>query len=216
MYDTREEAQQKLANSTVLFEGKPVQILEATGSKNKVILRYHSIPYPQQGIDGPTDSVHIADTRWDFKSLGTKLGYVNINKSPFDAKQEAVFATRIPTRNSRQGLDQRTGRVSQYPSPEHPWIWDHLLNHTGIVDCINNKYPTAAEAVNQLTADCDMVRSVAIGRKLMMIFDRVNPPNLVYRNNKVGYTEDGITFKLAPHKAFLKEELIDMLGLKIA
>lgn len=215
MYDTREEAQQKLSGSTVLFDGLPVHVLDARGSKNKVQLDFHRLPLPSTGVSGPQDSVNINDPRWDFRTLGTKIGYVDVEKSPFDGKQEAVFVTRIPTRNSRQGLDHRTTRVWQFPLQEHSWNWEQLICFEGLVRSIQNKYVTTQQAVQHLYKYPDTVKSVAVGRKLLMTFDKINPPNLVYRHEKIGYSEDGVTFKLAPHKVHLKEELVDMQYLKI-
>lgn len=215
MYDTVEEARQKLENSTVLFEGQPVHVLQVSGKKNQVTLGYYPLPFSRGDCEGPKDFVSISDKRWDFKSLGTKLGYINVEKSPWHKGHEAVFASRVPTRNSRQGLDTRTVRITQF-YPENNWEWTHILGVEGLNRTVNNIFPTAPEAVTMLYESPDHFRSVAIGRKLMMIFDKINPPNLVYRNEKVGYTENGKEFKLAPHKSFLAEELTDMFNLRIA
>lgn len=218
LYDTAEEANQKLQNSTVLFKGLPVHVREASGNKGKVSLAFSWLPWPKSGPDKPPDEAKMSDEGWDFKTLGSKIGYVNIKSNPWNKTEEAVFVTRMPTRSSRQGFDDRTAKVFQYhTSDPSPWTFSHLLYDSGLVDSVCGKFPSTEEAVGRLIKNPDKVKSIAIGRKLMLIFDRVNPPNLVYRGEKVGYVEsDGRSFRLAPHKMFLTEELADMAGLKLA
>lgn len=216
MYDTAEEATQKLVNSTVLFDGNPVQVVAARGGRKKIVLDFKVIPLSLE-TDSSYSSELLTDSRWDFRSLGSKLGYVNIESSPFDGRAEALFCTRVPTRVSRQGLDGRTAKVLQFPLSEHPWDWERILySGEALVKTLKRQFPTAKQATEMVLTDTNNIKSVAFGPKLMMIFDKVNPPNLVYRNEKIGYTEDGLTFKLAKHKQHLTEELSDMERLKIA
>lgn len=219
MYETLAEADQKLTNSCILYEGNPVKVIGTAGEngRDQVKLSFVPLPIPRSRPISSTDLVtrKIIDPGFDFRSLGSKLGYVNIPKSPFNSCREAVFVVRVPTRSSRQGLDRRTTQVLQMGTHTCQYEWDTLAGEQGLVDCIHNRYPTVKEAIKLLTDDPINCKAVAINKKLMMIFDRVNPPNLVYRNEKIGYTEDGERFKLAPHKRFLSEELTDMLYFKI-
>lgn len=220
MYDTTEEARQKLEQSTVLFEGVPVLVTGAEGSKGRVRLGFVPLPF-----NSSTDAkiVPINDKGWDFKSLPSKLGYVNLygGEHHKNGAEEAVFVTRVPTRASRQGVDNRTVKLIRYGQETVTSLgeglqWSHVMSYEGILKTVNGNFPSAKEACKKLIDGIGKVKSVAISRKLMMIFDRVNPPNLIYRNEKIGYSEDGTTFRLAPHKQFLAEELQDLEGLKIA
>lgn len=215
MYDTVEEATQKLVNSVVLYKDLPVMIIKAGGSKNKVSLAY--TPLPVIGADRSLDKALIEDPGWDFKDLGSRLGYVSV-QSPQTGVYETVFTARIPTRHSRQGLDERTVSI-KFPNldpPEWDYRWSTLVERGGLVTTLKGLYNTSKEAFDLITKNPKTVRSQPISRKLLLYYDRINPPNLVYRNEKIGYTEDGETFKLAIHKQYLKEELTDMVGLKIA
>ena len=215
MYDTAEEAQQKLANSTVLFNGIPVHILRSTGEKGNVSLEYTPLPY-DRNVSNPKIWEKINHDGWDFRGLASKLGYVTLDKH--GGPVEAVFCSRMPTRSSRQGIDDRTCLVSSLRQAEDRGRiqWSNVMYTPHLRTTINDTFPSIQEALKTLFDHPKEVFSVAIKRKLMLTYDMVNPPNLVYRNEKIGYTEDGERVKLAKHKLFLKEELEDMCGLKCA
>lgn len=219
MYDTTEEARQKLGNSTVLYEGIPVQILDASGSKGKIGLTFHRLPLNDANHEPERFTRSIEDKAWDFRSLSSKLGYVNRDKSQFSRFKEAVFVSRVPSRASRQGLDGRVVSIKPFfqgASKGSACDWAHLFYDEGLLRTVRNEFPKAHEAVKALFDNPKDVISIAISRKLMLAYDQVTPPVLVYRNEKIGYTEDGVTFKLARHKKHLTESLTDEEGLKIA
>ena len=166
--------------------------------------------------EGPIP-VSIDDPLWDFRSGGTKLGYVSII-NPVTRYSESVFLTRIPTRHSRQGLDQRTVEIVQFMDREtqYKFTWNDIVYKTqSLKDTIQGTFPSVSEAFKNVTENYKDFRSVPIHRKLSLLYDKVSPPYLIYRNEKIGYTENGLVFKLAKHKSYLKEELVDMRGLKV-
>jgi hypothetical protein len=75
MYETTEEAKQKLEGSVVLYDNVPVFISSITGSKKKVTLYYKKIPLNDSDEPQPRD---ISDPLWDFRSAGTRLGYTQV------------------------------------------------------------------------------------------------------------------------------------------
>lgn len=211
MYDTIEEARQKLEQSIVLFDGLPVYIQGIGGGRNKVSLVFSRLPFTKSS--GKMEDVPISNPSWDFKTMGQKLGYVNVLE---DGRNSVVFTSRMPSRHSRQGLDQRTVVVKPLPDAVTRIEWGNLFQHEGLVNTIRGKYHTIDEAYNELTKHPNKNIAIAISRKLALKYDKVVPPTLIYRNEPIGYTEDGVRFKLAKHKAFMAEELVDMEGLKIA
>lgn len=215
MYDTVEEARQKLESSVVMYDGIPVFIVGASGSKNKVMLQYIELPISPRGQSEGSKSASIMDPLWDFKTIGSKLGYVQI-KDLKTGVFESVFTSRIPTRHSRQGLDERTVYVSPPTFSGMDYGWGVIITQPGLIDTMRKNFPSIKEAFDGLTNKPEMFKSVGISRKMILMYDRVSPPYLIYRQEKIGYTEDGINFKLAKHKDFLREELQDMEGLKIA
>lgn len=211
MYDTKEEAQQKLVNSVVIYDNKPVFVVGARGLKGKITLSYTPLPFTGDKVE----EAAIEDPRWDFKNLGSRLGYVSLVKDN-KGKWVSVYSSRIPMRASRQGLDTRTVQISNLNIHEFVCSWDYIYRTNDLIMTMANKFPSAREAFNTITNEREGIRSLAFSRKLLLSNDYITPPTLWYRNEKIGYTEDGIIFKLPNHKSFLKEELVDMEGLRIA
>lgn len=213
MYDTIEEAKQKLEGTAVLFDDKPVYVVGVGGRKNVVHLQYQELPL--KGSSEIKVAV-ISSSSWDFKSIAHKLGYVAV-KCPEDGNWETIFTTRIPIRHSRQGLDSRTVQINHLSNDiKFNYSFSNLLQLETFNRTIQNKYPSVEDVFEKITDDPLMYRSLPIHRKLLLYYDRISPPYLVYRNEKIGYTEDGKLFKLAKHKTYLKEELVDIVGLNVA
>lgn len=216
MYDTADEAKQKLQGSVVLFDGKPVDIVQAEGKKNKISLIYRKIPI--QGEESESES--IDDPRWDFKSAGTKLGYT-IVQNPVTKAWSSVFTSRIPIRSSRQGLDNKTVMIQgiqlERERSGYSYSWGDLITRNdGLVRTIRGQFLGPKGAFDRVMKEYEEFLAIPIHRKIVLAYDCISPPYIIYRNEKVGYTEDGLTFKLAKHKEYLREELVDMVGLKVA
>lgn len=214
MYDTPEEARQKLESSVVLFNGNPVFIVGTGGKKGLVILKYRGIP-----LDNNTDVLqeNINNPLWDFKSCGTKLGYTLVY-NPHQRFWESVYVSRVPTRSSRQGLDDKTvSIINADPMPTFNYTIQNLITKDSkFKDTIKGNFLETKEVYHRVVDQPTVYKSVPMNRKLILMYDRVSPPYLLYRNEKIGYTEDGVRFRLAKHKEFLKEELVDMMGLKVS
>lgn len=213
MYDTAEEARQKLEGTVVLYDNVPVYIVTATGNKNKVNLHYQLLPL-ESGAEKLTRS--ITDPLWDFRTGGTKLGYTEA-KNPSTGQIESVFLSRVPIRHSRQGLDSKTIQIQQFDRDRlYNISWSDIIQRgDGLNKTVKNIFSTPLIAFKNVTNNFKEYQSVPIHRKLSLMYDTISPPYLIYRNEKVGYTEDGTLFKLAKHKQYLSEELQDMVGLKL-
>lgn len=225
MYETIEEAKLKLESSLVLFDGQPVYVSGVVAMGKDFGLQYTSLPFKKKkhpwnlppGVANPEtvyETVSIKDPRWDFKSGNSRLGYVSL-KNPNDGSIEAAFTSRMPSRHPRQGLDNRTVNVKLFSDSPWPIDFNTLLESEGLSDTFSGRYASATAAFDLVTKTPDVYHSVPISRKLLLHWDRVSPPVLVYRNEKVGYTEDGEKYRLAEHKQFLSEELQDIEGLKL-
>lgn len=209
MYDTVDEARQKLCESTVLLNGDPVYISDMSGKVNHVILKYYKLPL---NFASP-EELSINDPGWDFRTGGTKLGYSQI-KHPFEDYHYTVFLSRTPIRTSRQGLDNKTVMIYQPEQTEYTFGFSDFLKSGGLKETIRNEFLSVKQAFNLVTENFNY-KGAPFHRRLALFYDQVSPPYLVYRNVKIGYTEDGKSFKLAKHKRYLQEELVDMVGLKI-
>src|ERR1700744_2925903 len=98
IYTTKEEATQKIINSTVLYDGKPVLLFQANGDRNKVVLSGYYLPKTSTS-NSNIITKPIEDPLWDFTSGASRLGYSTV-KSRYE-KMEAVFTSRVPTRVTR-------------------------------------------------------------------------------------------------------------------
>lgn len=219
MYDTSEEARQKLENSVILFDKRPVHIITANGSKGKVSLYFNHLPLkPSRALEPSSKAEHaerIEDPRWDFRGIGSKLGFVQAVDAASNV-MDAVHTSRVPVRHSRQGLDYKTVSIKAPTVFEVTPDWGSLLSNEGLVDTVVGKFKSASDAFKMLTNAPKDIKACPISRKLLLTWDQVGPLYLYYRMDKVAYTEDGVLFKLAKHKEYLREELVDMEGLKVA
>lgn len=214
MYDTSAEAEQKLGQSVVLFDGCPVYISGVAGSKADLRLYYTKLPLGAEWTGKSNQFELISDPRWDFKSVGARLGYTAV-RSPMKV-EEIIWCSRIPIRHSRQGLDQKTIYIKRSQDSDYPYDWGCLIHAQGLVQTMRGQYAPVSEAFKMLLEKPGQFRAIPISRKMALEYDRVSPPYLLYRGEKVGYTEDGSSFKIAKHKNYLTEELVDMENLKIA
>lgn len=171
---------------------------------------------PREDIHSANTIRNISEPAWDFRSGGSKLGFVHV-QNPMNQKSDCTFLSRIPIRSSRQGLDNKTIQILSYDRNDFDYNWNNVIyDNDGLIRTIKNDFVSPKVAFRRLYDHPETYKSIPIHRKLALFYDNVSPPYLLYRLEKVGYTEDGETFKLAKHKGYLKEELVDMIGLKIA
>jgi hypothetical protein len=215
MYDTVEEALQKIGNTVILYQDVPVFVSSASGKKNHVKLHITKLP-----AVGDSNLKDINDPEFDFKGIASRLGYTEI-RNPVTDVYETVFLSRIPIRGQqgniviRQGLDDKTVEIE--PIDEYRFKWGEILTReSGFTNSIQDTFKTTQEAFKLITAIDPEYTSVPFHKKFALWYDTISPPYLLYRNQKIGYTEDGLVFKLARHKQHLREELTDIVGLKVA
>lgn len=204
-----DEVVKKFSDTTVLFEGKPVQIVEVRHEGDD-IFKLDYAPNPIS-FGARTKTAYIQDAGWDFTSLASRIGYIDI---PYGEWIESVYCSRMPRRQTRQGLDSETVMVIN-PFRDSDYNWNTVKNSIFLNNTINNCFRSLKDSVDLLIGDPYKYKALAVSRRMAVTWDQVNPPNLFYRNERIGYTEDGVTVRLAKHKHFLHEELTDMMGLKV-
>ena len=218
MYDTVEEAVQKVHNSVVLYNNIPVYITTVTGNnKSGPILHYVPLPL---NLNSPTVTSHeasIKDPSWDFRTIATRLGYSRLFIPGLDV-WDTVFLSRMPSRHSRQGLDSKTVDIHLVSKGlKHKIGWQEILSENCLLpSAFRGEYVSLDKACSDLLNNEETIKSIPINRRMCIIYDRINPPNILYRGDKIGYTEDGEAIKLAKHKKYLEEELTDVYGFKVA
>jgi hypothetical protein len=217
LFDTAADAHQKLTGTVILYKDRPVKIVAVAGDRDIVV----DCKYPESRRWGSTFNVFLSDPGFDWKSLGTRLGYMNFDFFLPDYA-EAVFISRTPVRASTQGLSDRTVEYEPLHLPPDIMVernvgfWDFALSE-GFSAMLVGQYPSLEEAMKILkksARDETDIKSVAISRDSAIYWDRIGQPYVLYKRRKVG-TTDGSAIKIADHVQWLSETF-ESGGFKIA
>ena len=217
MFDTVQDAQQKLNGTIILYNNKPVRIVAVGGDRDIIV----SCKPSERGRWGTVFDVSLSEPGFDWKSLGTRLGYMNFDAFLPDYA-EAVFLVRTPVRLSVQGLSERTVEYDRLHLPKEIVIeqnigfWN-LAVSKGFSMMLAGEYPTLEEAMNLLrksARDETDIKSVAISKESAIYWDRIGQPYILYKRQKVG-TTDGTCIKIAEKVKWLSETF-ESGGFKLA
>jgi hypothetical protein len=202
-YETAEEANMRLSNSVVLYDGRPVYISEIRrdeelpkGEICRVIM--HELPLTDNNRG---ERKYISSGKFNLAPF--KMGFLNLAGKTF-------YLSRNTARQNRQGLSERTLSVEALTASAQgsrlPRFRD-LLNNTEFVDMITGKYPSVDEALTLL--EQDDIASVAISREYAIVADEELEDLIVlfHKTKKVGFMPTKGSFKLSKKFKFLKEEL---------
>ena len=198
MYDTHEEANQKLTACVVLFKGSPVYIEEAFSKIGKVFLRYSSIR------DGKGYVEDIRHEDWEFRNLGHRIGYANFEK-------ESLYCLRSAVRNAHntQGLSYRNMKFCRFRDPESAPRpdWYYIGRSETVADMLEGKYPTFQDTIKMFENPLKM--SVAFDRDFSIYRHQIGPFYLEYKGKEIGYSEDTDSWKVDKKFLYLGETLED-------
>lgn len=209
-YETAEEIRFRLEHTVVTYDGEPVyiskvQVPEDIGEKDE-IARVFFMELPLKGGGrNPEVRKYLSSKKFDLTPL--KLGYMNY-KAAAGENNRAVFITRAPVRQNKQGLCQATttftdprGRADQHIN------YNMMINSPGFVDMIKGKYPDFKEAGDMLgNKEFD---SVAISRSFSFVVENdLDCLIMVHKGSKCGIALRGDkALKIPPKFHFLREEM---------
>lgn len=207
MYDTKEEANQKLGQTVVLFHGQPCYIIEAVGKGSKLSLRYNLMRPKEER------SNLIQEDGWEFRNLGQRLGYVNVNLGEKSYK-EALYTTRVAVRaaHNTQGLSSKNLRYGSLKGSSRLGLsgyslgWNSLYQSGYFCDTLEDKYPTFLEVKDSFSTD-NYLSSKAFHRSFAVRRHDVGPYYLEYKGKDIGYTDDFFRWKIADNYKYLEESL---------
>lgn len=226
MYDTVEEIQQKLVGCVLMYKARPVFVvaggLRAADPEAKVFKLFISIVNTSDLPVMKTYPVFLDDPDLDYRSLGSRLGYMNLTDYNGKPYNEAVYLMRQPKRSSQytQGLSKQNVYVigcRGNGSPELP--------PTGLLEfnekiyakkseelsrMLNGVYPSVAE-VREMLSDPTVI-SKAFSRIWAIQRDEVGPFNLLYKSIRVGYSEDLTKFTVSERYRFHKDDLMRQIA----
>lgn len=207
MYDTVAEAEQKLKGCVCLLKGESVLIDEAGGENKKVSLSYRVLRTKAQGKEAITDS------GWEFRNLGPRIGYANLDFGAGSYK-EAAYITRAPVRvcHSTQGLSSKNVKIPRLRGSNKLGLgpaniaWTTIYMTIPFADMIEQKYPTIEE-VRDKFSDEPWLISMAFNRQFAINRPDVGPYFIEYRGQNVGYSKDMLKWDVAPDFDYLRETM---------
>lgn len=209
MYDTREEFNQKLVGCVVMYGNTPVYLSDTSGKngRDKIVLHFTNLKDKTQG------QAIASDPAWDFRSLGSRLGYANLNLGD-GSYQQALFLSRIALRQSQkcQGLSRHNVRYSPLKGsarlnlPSTKLSFEQLQEMKGFLDTLERKYPTLTDVAGDMTKN-PFLYSKAFNSRFAVNRPDVGPFYMEYRGKNIGYSEDFYRWKISPEFDHLKENL---------
>jgi len=218
MYDTREEATQKLASSIILFNDSPVYIQEATGRGSKIHLKYVHL---RSGNERSND---LNEPGWNYRNLGDRLGYFNSDLTihGVGTYREACYSRRVAVRQSHstQGLSHRNVRISDFRGSRKLALsrsgvgFQSVYNQPWFLDMLEKKYPSFSDVKSLFSSD-KYTTSKAFSRQFAIYRPDDGPFSLEYRGYEIGKSDDLHRFKIHPDRNYLNETL-EYLDIKVS
>lgn len=205
MYDTKEEAHQKLTSCLCLFKEEPAYIENVHQNGKHVSLEFFNT---RQRI---TDIQSITHEGWEFRNLGPRVGYININEREH---KEASYAVRSAVRlaHNTQGLSHKNMRLSslrglpkmKIPPKEMDWLY--VAKGIDAANMIEGKYPTLKDIQEQFEKEPLQV-SMAFHREFSVYRHDIGPFYLEYKGKQIGYSEDLDLWRVNKKYLYLYESL---------
>lgn len=197
LYDNLRDARQYLEGTVAYWEGDPVYVGGVEQGAGKSLSAFvYRLPYRA------TDAFHVDISDERFNCFKYKLGYVN------KADGEVFYVSRRPSRGVAQGICGNNLSIRNIDGQDQGRIRDEfvrLIKDTGFRDALMGKYPTVAEAREQLVAN-PKLRAVAFN-KYFCLKRHPNFTNLFF----LGYKGEEIAFSatqeftLPTELSYLKE-----------
>lgn len=204
-YENAEEVNFRLKDTVVLYDGKPVYIVRVNMPEDedrKEIARvfFYDLPLVNRGANKETRK-YLSSKKFDLAPF--KMGYMNYNGS-------AVFVSRSPIRQNRQGLSQAVTTFTDCKGRRYEDINFNTMCHSqGFVDMVNGVYPNFKDA-GELLGDKE-TSSIAVSRTFAFVIDHdLEALLLMHKGVRCGIAlKDDKALKIPPKFHFLREEMED-------
>jgi len=202
-YETAEEVKFRLENTVVLYDGAPVLISrvnvpEEVDRKEIARVFFYELPYGRGAGNGKEVRKYLSSKKFDLAPF--KMGYFNHNGG-------ATFASRIPNRQNKQGINVNTCSLTNIRGKRSEIIdFDMMVASQGFVDMVAGKFPTFAEA-GEMLGDKE-TSSVAVSRSFAFVINHdLEALLLIHKGVKCGIALRGQkALNLPPKFHFLREE----------
>lgn len=183
MFDNIRDADMRLSNSFVRYDGVPV-FVQGVHDMNQL-----DVFFPKEKN---TKVMDWNDPKFDFSSV--PLGYVNTERG-------AIYSFRQPHRKYKQGVSKDCFRLQGKSST------GDVFNDQGMYDCIAGVYPSFADTIAQVTANGG---GRAYHRHWMLFRNAEGEISIQHRGIKVGVVKNGVPI-LLKDKRYLAECLEESL-----
>lgn len=239
-YETVKEANMRLRNTVVMYEGEPYFVYAITDHKRDGIFRIYMEALPTDntttlyanslnnpirdyltGYSAGSSELGKAldkfmDSTEDHRLVRKYMTAGGFNKfRPFplgfvNTPKTSVFSERTPTRKSEQGLTATMLILKDASLSPRGVDSRNFMTTARFRDMLLNKYPTASEVLAELKSG--EVEARAFHRNFCFSLGPCNIPFFVYKNDLVGFLPDGdlSCLQLEETQIFLKEAIQEL------
>ena len=207
MFDTAIDAAQKLKGTIILLNETPIWVVGANDcgnlGKTWVTLKYWTLPNMDkipEVLECKLDEKHV-----DFRSLGSRLGYMNAIAPGGDT--QAIFVSRMAKRQTVQGLNQTNISFNSFITEEgkvEP-LFHNFFKQPFFSDMLKGKYPSMKTATKLILDEAST--SVAFARWFAFKKKKVGPYYLEYKGKEIGWSPDLKEINLSEAYTHLQETL---------
>lgn len=198
-YRTPQDCETRLGGAVYMFDGMPRR------------LQYEENKVRVYDIDGTIiESVKPDDPRIDIASI--ELGYVNSYQRGIGGsypEMTAVFMTRTPSKQWRQGIYPSNTRVYLWDGSQVSCVREHLIFSKSFEEFCLGKFPSVVELQHRLKPGW----SAAISKDICLYKAEFGVLGVYYRCNPVGYfgPDKKVTFSGSLPEWFMKEVMENVL-----
>lgn len=218
MYDTAEEVQQKLVQCLLIYKGSPIFVIACDVADDGAIriAFFHTSDKNQK-----TCRVPVSDPGLDIRNCGSRLGYMNVSSYSDKPYNECIYLMRMPRRSSThsQGLSKSNVYVSGFRGngtydlpPTGNLNFDtniYVDKSSSLQDTFNNIYPDIPSVKKEFSKDITLI-SRAFNKNWAVRKDEIGLFDLLYKNIRVGWSQDLDTFTIPDRWKFHRSDLSEL------
>lgn len=212
MYDTTEDAYQKLGGTYILYDNEPYKVTKSLESGTSLAL---VLTTPSEG---DSKTVLLNDPKIDYRSIAHRLGYVNVDLEKW---HQSIFLSRKANRKIHQGLCSENVWWSKLKPVDKLGIhsidlcWADLVSQPGFRQMFTETYPSLEVIAFGFETE-SMIQSCAFHRLFAVDKTRVGPIALEYKAKTIGWAVDSILDGFVLDKSFVYlTETLEHNGVKI-
>ena len=197
MYTTREEARNRLVNTIVAYDGRPVRVVDV-GGRDGGALTLTVFHWPFDGTRAET--LPITDPL--FGSFVTpRLGFANYFER---GNAHTVWCHRTPARRMQQGLVSGNFAGTAIGVRQQRFTLEHLQSTDAFREMIAGEYPTFDTACEMLVPDS----SIAVDRNFALLQSPEGYVTIYHRRDPLGLVMRGVIY-LREDRQYARELLLE-------